>query len=92
MMHSKAKNILALLDARSVEAEGKKAKMAIRRVLLDGVKIVEPYRRALVHEATRDTKDKDHLLHEAQLMRVWVQMARVLALKLKRSAVGKTRE
>lgn len=61
--------------------------MQLRRLLLDGVKIIEPYRHALL---ARGGMDDRAVLNEAKLMETWVKMARVVSLKLRRAAEGKS--
>lgn len=65
--------------------------MVLRRLLLDGVKIIEPYRRALVHDPGPGT-DAEAVANEVKLMETWVKMARVVALKLKKGTQGKKSE
>jgi hypothetical protein len=57
--------------------------MQIRRLLLDGVKIVDSYSRAMRGST------EPALINERQLLQTWVGMARIVALKLKRAEMGK---
>lgn len=58
----------------------------LRRLLLDGIKIIEPYRRVLYrsHECDGEVED-EAVKNEIELMQNWVRKARAAALKLKRT-------
>lgn len=63
--------------------------MIIRRLLLDGVKIIEPYRRELQRSHRVGLvipAEETAIFNEVALMALWVKMARLTALKLKRAA------
>lgn len=64
------------------------AQRAVRRLLLDGVKILQPYRREL-HNSFRKPDgsiDDEAIKKEIALMDLWMKMARTVALKLKRGS------
>lgn len=68
--------------------------MQLRRLLLDGVNIIEPYR-CVLHQShrTSDGKIEDEAIrNEIAEMTAWLQMARATALRLKRTAQGKSGE
>jgi hypothetical protein len=63
--------------------------MVLRRVLLDGIKIIAPYRTALQNSHRMPNAaggyDSRAIGQEIALMNLWLSMARTCALKLKRS-------
>lgn len=63
--------------------------MQLRRLLLDGVRIIEPYRNVLRTDRSDDPKINAANGSEYQLMSEWVSAARATALKLKRAEMGK---
>lgn len=67
--------------------------MQLRRLLLDGIKIIKPYERELRKSHTYLGKFEDEAIaNEVALMKLWIKSARIVALKLKRSAPGKPAE
>lgn len=64
--------------------------MVVRRMLLDGAKLIEPYRDVLRKE-NRKSPD-DNCAKEVELMDLWIKTARAMALDLKRQAAQESQQ
>lgn len=66
---------------------------AVRRLLLDGVKILHPYLRALRAPANMDdSEEREAVMKEIALVAAWLRQARSTAWRLGRAHSASTNE
>lgn len=83
----KVSAILQKLDRASAAARQRNGSLAVRRSLLDGVKIMKAWRDSLhVGHKVKGGYDEEAVANEIALIDLWMNMARQTAAALKRGA------